>query len=90
MATQKNWQKVEHELWRTHFALHELLRSKETQRWNPMSRAYIQQLADLTREAADCAHNKRDFAVQMSIYVQAELPVEPEHFDENGFPANWE
>ena len=84
MATEKNWQKVEHELWRTSFFLHELSRSKETQRWNPMSRAYILQLADLTREVAECAHQRRDFAVQMSIYVQEELPVDAERFDEDG------
>ena len=83
MATEKNGQKVEHELWRTSFYLHELQRSKEVKRWNPLCRAYLQQLLDITREAAECAHQKRDFAVECSIYVQEDLNFGVDRFDDD-------
>lgn len=90
MATVNNWQKVEHELYQLYFRLNEMVKEKSFRRLSPQVRAHLQQLADVTREAASVAHEKRDFYIEVGVYVQHEMPVEPDRFDEDGFPAHWE
>jgi len=85
MYVEKNWQKVEHELYRVSFLLNDYLKDKNTRRFNPEVRAFIQQLIDFSHEAAECVHNKQDFATTMEIWAMEPLPGFLDRFDADGF-----